>query len=158
MSQADGAITIQGSDEFSGENGEVSISGINAGGVVIINGRVVTPDNYSGQWVKTPPAQIVLNVPYRQNLNLRTSGGNIRIDRLQGQFNARASGGDIEADDVDGSVEVRTSGGGIASDFPDLAPENAAGRARIEKPLNGGGPDLVVRTTGGSIRIRRLDD
>ncbi len=272
LSQADGAITIHGSDEFSEGNGDVSVSGLRADGIVTINGRVVTPDNFSGKWVKTPPAQIVLNVPYRQNLNLRTSGGNIRIDRLQGQFNARASGGDIEADDVDGSVEVRTAGGGIRlqhasgsvdattsggsiqlgnvsgeiksrtsggsirigeahgtleartsggsiavgsasgavhastaggsvevrmadqpksdselrasggnvtvylrddlqldlsanstggrirSDFPDLAPENTAGRARVEKPLNGGGPDLVVRSTGGSIRIRRLDD
>lgn len=272
LSQADGAITIQGSDEFSGVNGEVSIRGINAGGVVIINGRVVTPDNYSGQRVETPPAQIILNVPYRQNLKLRTRGGNIRIDRLQGQFNARTSGGNIEADDIDGSIEVRTSGGGIrlqhasgsvaatasggsiqlgevsgeinsrttggnirigeargtleartsggsiavgsasgavrastsggsvevrmanqpkldselrasggnvtvylrddlkldlsanssgggiTSDFRDLAPVNAIGRAIVEKPFNGGGPDLVVRTTGGSIRIRRLDD
>ena len=264
LRQADGAVTIQGSNESSGENGDVSISGINAGGVVTINGRVVTP--------KTPPAQIVLNVPYRQNLNLRTRGGNISIDRLQGQFHARASGGNIEADDIDGSVEVRTSGGGIRvqhasgtvaattsggsiqlgdvsgeinsrtsggnirigeargtleartaggsiavgsasgvvrartsggsvevrmanqpqldselratggnvtvylrddlkldlsaksvgggirSDFPDLVPEKSPGRAIVDKPFNGGGPDLVVQTTGGSIRIRRLDD
>ncbi len=272
LSQAHGAITIQGSDEFSGTNGDISVSGINAGGVVIINGRVVTPDKHSGHWVETPSAQIVLNVPYRQNLNLRASRGNIRIDRLEGQFNARTSGGNIEANDVDGSVEARTSGGGIrvqhasgsvaattsggsiqlgnvsgeiksrtsgggirigeaggtleartsggsitvgsasgavhastsggsvevrmadqpqmgselrasggnvtvylrddlqldlsantsgggiTSDFPDLAPEDSPGRAILEKPLNGGGPDLVMRSAGGSIRIRRLDD
>ena len=267
LSQEDGVITIQGRDEFSGESGDITVSGLNAGGIVIINGRVVTSDSYSGEL-----AQIVLNVPYRQNLKLRTSGGNITIDQLQGQFNARTSGGKIEANDVDGSVEMQTSGGGIRlqhasgsvaattsggsiqlgnvsgeivsrtsggsirigeaggtleartsggsivvggaccavrastsggpievrmadqpqtgselhtsggnvsvylrddlqfdlsastsggriiSDFVDLAPENSPGRAIVEKPLNGGGPDLIVRTSGGSIGIRRLDD
>lgn len=267
LSQEDGVITIQGTGEFSGDNGDITVSGIKAGGIVIINGRVVTPGDYSGE-----PAQITLNVPYRQDLELRTRGGNITIDRLQGQFNARTSGGNIEADDVDGSVEARTSGGEIrlqhasgsvvattsggsiqlgsvsgeiesrssggnirigeaggtleartsggyiavdsarravrarasggsvevgmadqphmrselraaggnvtvylrddlqldlsanttggriTSDFADLAPENSPGRATVEGPFNGGGPDLVVRTTGGSIRIRRLDD
>ena len=272
LSQEDGVITIQGRDEFSEENGDVTISGLNDDAIVIINGRVVSPENSSGQWAGTPLAQIALNVPYRQNLNLRTSWGDIEIDRLQGQFNARTSGGDIEANDVDGSVEVRTSGGGISlqhasgsvaartsggsillgsvagatesrtsggsirideaggavvartsggsievarargavqahtsggsvevsmadqpqvdselrasggnvsvyvrdelqldvsantsggritSDFPDLAPEDSVGRVILEKPLNGGGPNLVLRTSGGSIRIRRLDD
>lgn len=267
LGQEDGVITIQGRDEFSDEDGDITVSGLNAGGIVIINGRVVTSDNFSGK-----PAQIFLKVPYRQNLKLRTRGGNIRIDRLQGQLNARASGGNIEADDVDGSVEVQTSGGGIrlqhasgsvaattsggsiqlgnvsgeivsrtsggsirigdaggtlearasggsiavgrasgavrastsggsveirmadqpqmgselrasggnvtvylrddlqldlsantsgggiTSDFADLTPENSPGRATVEKPFNGGGPDLVVRTTGGSIRIRLLVD
>ena len=74
--QEDGVVTIQGSHEFSCESGDISVSGLNATGTVIVNGRVVTPDNYSGERITAPLAQIVLNVPYRQNLKLRTTVGN----------------------------------------------------------------------------------
>ena len=216
-------------------------------------------------------AEITLSVPYQQHLNLRTSGGNIEIDRLQGEFTARTSGGNIEAGAIDGpvdantsggrvivdqasgavnaqssggsirlgsiagAVEARTSGGNIRiaesgantaartsggsieienaggavqartsggsvevgfagqpeadselrtsggsvtvslpdgfqaelsgstsggsvrSEFPDAAPEQSYGRGSIEQSLNGGGPELVLRTSGGNIRIRRRE-
>ena len=270
LSQEDGVTTIHGRDECSEEDGAITISGRDDA-VIIINGRIVNPNSPSGRCLRAPLAEIAINVPYRQYLNLRTSGGDIRIDRLQGVFTARTSGGDIEADDIDGSADVRTSGGGIrlqhasgsvaartsggsihlnsvvgviesrtsggsirigeagaaveartsggsievasaggavhartsggsvevslanqpqmdselrtsggnvtvyvrddlqldlsantsggriSSDFPELAPENSAGHANLEKALNGGGPELVLQTSGGSIWIRRLE-
>lgn len=241
------------------------------GGVVTVNGEYDRPNILFG-FSNRRSAVVTMNVPYRQNLDLRTSGGDIGIDRLQGEFTARTSGGDIEAGSVDGPVNVRTSGGSIrlesssgdvdaetsggairlnqvagevfaktsggririgdagasveartsggsidiasaggavqartsggsvevgfagqpdgyselrtsggsvtaylrddlqanlsastsggrvTSDFPDTSAENSAGRGKLEQALNGGGPELVLRTSGGSVRILRQDN
>lgn len=240
-------------------------------GVVTVNGEYDRPNLLFG-FSNRRSAIVTMNVPYRQNLDLRTSGGDIGIDRLQGEFTARTSGGDIEAGSVDGpvnartsggsirlesssgdvdavtsggairlnqvagevfartsggririgdagaSVEARTSGGGIdiasaggavqartsggsvevgftgqpdgdselrtsggsvtaylhddvqanlsastsggrvTSDFPDISPENSGGRGELEQALNGGGPELELRTSGGSVRIMRHEN
>lgn len=247
--------------EFSQEDGIVTIGGDIVGRRGLFDWR---------SW--GPLAEVTLNVPYRQNLNLSTSGGDIRIDRLQGKLDAATSGGEIDAGDIDGSVDLATSGGrirlqqssgpvtaatsggsiqfgsvagaveartsggririgeagatvsaatsggsievgraagavqaqtsggsvevslagqtdadselrtsggsvtvylpdgfqadlsaksfggGVTSDFPELVVDNSAGGGKLEQSFNGGGPDMVLRTSGGSIRIRRLED
>ena len=239
-------------------------------GVVTIHGEYDRPNILFG-FSNRRSAIVTMNVPYRQNLDLRTSGGDIGIDRLQGEFAARTSGGDIEAGSVDGPVNARTSGGSIrlesssgavfaetsggairlnqvagevyaktsggrirignagasveartsggsidiesaggavqartsggsvavgftgqpdgdselrtsggsvtaylrddvcanlsastsggrvTSDFPDISADNSAGRGKLQQTLNGGGPELVLRTSGGSVRIVRHD-
>ena len=241
-------------------------------GVVTILGHYEGRDSWFDWFSSDPQAEIQMKVPYRQNLHLGTSGGDIELDRLQGEFTARTSGGDIEAEDVDGPVDAKTSGGtievenasdsviartsggsirlkavageidaktsggsirigeagaavvaktsggsievegarravqartsggsievgfvgqpestselrtsggnvtahlfddlkanlsastsggGVSSDFPEATPDNSYGRGRLSQALNGGGPDLMLKTSGGSIRIRRLED
>lgn len=261
---------------------EVSFSAVQTGrlefefsqddGVVTIRGRDEGSNGLFGWFSRGPTAEITMNVPYRQNLNLRTRGGDITLDRLQGELSARTSGGDLEAGDIDGPVEMETSGGtiqlesasgsvsaetsggsirlnqiagevsartsggririgetggaveartsggsigidsaggavqaqtsggsvevgfvgqpggdselrtsggsvtvylrddvqanlsastsggGVTSDIFDLTPENSPGRSSVNQSLNGGGPDLVLQSSGGSIRIRRRED
>lgn len=205
-------------------------------GVVTINGEYDRPGFVFGGFSNRRSATVTMNVPYRQNLDLRTSGGDIDLDRLQGEFHARTSGGNIEAGAIDGSSNLRTSGGTIrlenssgpvvaetsggsiniesaggavfartsggsvevgfagqpdgdselrtsggsvtaylnddvqanidastsggrvTSDIPGVAPENSAGRSNLEQALNGGGPELVMRTSGGSVRILRHEN
>lgn len=241
-------------------------------GVVTIRGRYEGRDGWFDWFSSEPHAKIRLKVPYRQDLNIGTRGGDIELDRLQGEFTAHTSGGDIEAEDVDGPVDAKTSGGTIkvenaresvsattsggsirlntvvgevvaktsggsirigevgaavvaktsggsievesakgavqartsggsievgfvgqpdggselrtsggnvtvylldhlkanlsastsggqvSSDFPEATPDNASGRGRLRHALNGGGPDMVVKTSGGSVRIRRVED
>ncbi len=240
-------------------------------GVVTIHGEYDRP-NFLFGFSNRRSAIVTMNVPYRQNLDLQTSGGDIGIDRLQGEFAARTSGGDIEAGAVDGPVDARTSGGSIrlessngdvdavtsggairlnqvagevfaktsggririgdagasveartsggsidiesaagavqartsggsvevgfagqpdgyselrtsggsvtaylhddvranlsastsggrvTSDFPEISPENSGGRGKLEQALNGGGPELELRTSGGSVRIMRHEN
>ena len=82
-------------------------------GVVTIRGEYEDQNSLFGWFTRDPRAEIEIKVPYRQNLNLRTRGGDIELDRLQGEFTARTSGGGIEAGDVDGPVDAKTSGGTI---------------------------------------------
>lgn len=106
---------------------------------------------------------------------VRTSGGSIRVRRAGAGVDASTSGGRITADfrsRVDRDSRLSTSGGGItvtlgrdvgfdvdasgsrvdATDFG----VTADGRRRnsLEAALNGGGPGLRLRSSGGTIRIR----
>lgn len=106
---------------------------------------------------------------------LETSGGNIRIEEVSGVIDASSSAGNITASIVQqppadsnlstsaGSVTVNlgagigldidasTSVGGVSSDF---SVDGRVRRNSIDGSINGGGPELRLRTSAGSIRIR----
>jgi hypothetical protein len=73
-----------------------------------------------------------ISVPRQTSLELKTGGGDVRAEDLEGTFHLRTSGGDVEASDVKGNLEGETSGGDM----------------RIRQ-LSG---DLMLRTSGGDIR------
>ena len=128
------------------------------------------------------------------NLEARTSGGSISIQRASGRVRAETSGGGIKVEDVAGSIDARTSGGSVEARIsrqPDgdcylgtsgggvrvsLAPDlrfnvdartrggrvrsalpllvsGNLGGSRVEGELNGGGPKLTLRTSGGNIHL-----
>lgn len=105
-------------------------------------------------------------------LDLRTSGGHITLKESSGSTNARTSGGNISADmnSVNEFVELRTSGGSIDITLPtdtgfDLALrgnrvpselKNFSGeitRNKLNGQINGGGPKISARTSGGSVDL-----
>lgn len=108
---------------------------------------------------------------------LSTSGGNIRIESASGMVRASTSGGSIRAgidgqlsDDSSlttsgGSVRVTvnkgvkfnldasTSGGGV--DVSGFSFESVSqSRSKAVGRVNGGGPQLKVRSSGGSVSVR----
>ena len=108
-------------------------------------------------------------------IDIQTSGGSIGVYDVVGPVNARTSGGPIEvrfAGEPEG--ELRTSGGSILAEIPanaalDLEAETSGGRVEIDGELrvrgqissnrvhgeiNGGGPVLQLRTSGGNVRVR----
>lgn len=108
---------------------------------------------------------------------LSTSGGNIRIESASGMVRASTSGGSIRAG-IDsqlshdsslttsgGSVRVTvnkgvkfdldavTSGGGV--DVAGFTLESVSqSRSKVVGRVNGGGPQLKVRSSGGSVSVR----
>lgn len=115
---------------------------------------------------------------FRGPVQVGTSGGNIEIEQVAGSVKGTTSGGSIAAsltsiaDEVflstsGGSVTLRTpasaafdleattSGGGVHSDLPVTA-RGKPSKQRLEGPVNGGGKRVVLRTSGGSIRVRTL--
>ena len=109
-----------------------------------------------------------------------TSGGSISIDEVSGTIDARTSGGSIQAaltEQPAGDSELRTSGGTITVRLADgigldVNAKTSAGRVttdfdvpprekdemnRLDAAINGGGPAMLLRTSGGSIRINRLN-
>ncbi len=119
------------------------------------------------------------------NLDARTSGGDIRVPRVGGGVRAASAGGEIRvglaACDGRGMVTIRNDGGdvtlavpadckaevelvvtgaddednNIRSDFPELSVSRRNGVQRAAGTLNGGGEKIQVRTTSGTIRLRK---
>lgn len=109
------------------------------------------------------------------SVKVSTSGGNVRVDDASGPLIAHTSGGNVSArlsnqpkgdcslKTSGGNVEVQlasnlaldldahTSGGRVESDFPGTSNKQ---KTRLTAQLNGGGPNLMLETSGGNVRIR----
>lgn len=110
---------------------------------------------------------------------LSTSGGSIKIDSASGRLRAQTSGGsvrakltgaltgDSELSTSGGSVtatvdktaafrlDASTSGGSVDADGLTITLEGAnKNRSRLAGAVNGGGPVLKLRSSGGNISIR----
>lgn len=120
-------------------------------GVVTIRGKHEGGGGWFDWFSSSSQAEINMKVPYRQELNLVTRGGNIELDRLQGEFTARTSGGDIDAEEVDGPVDVRTSGGTIKVEKASGSVDAATSGGSIQLDAVGG--EVSAKTSGGRIRI-----
>ncbi len=110
-------------------------------------------------------------------IDAHTSGGGISVDEVMGSLQADTSGGSIKATITSqpkgdcrlttsgGSITVhlgkgigvdldaKTSGGSVSTDFP-VTIQGEIKRNALKAEINGGGPNLYLRTSGGSIRIR----
>ena len=81
--------------------------------------------------------KIEVRVPERYNLDLKTSGGGIRVSDLDGFVKARTSGGGISVGNVSGQVSCNTSGGGVT--------------------VGDAGGDVKIVTSGGGITLRHVE-
>jgi len=110
-------------------------------------------------------------------VKVKTSGGSIKINDVAGSVDAHTSGGSIMAKltkqpkensrliTSGGSVTAylepslavdllaSTSGGSVSSEF-DV--NGRIKRTKIEGEINGGGPKLTLKTSGGSVRVKVL--
>ncbi len=95
----------------------------------------------------------IITVPKKYNLNLKTSGGGISVDDLDGEVKAKTSGGSLHFGNIVGYVDAKTSGGGI----------NLAGcQADVDIRTSGGSisigdveGNVNAHTSGGSIKIKK---
>ena len=109
---------------------------------------------------------------------VHTSGGSIGLEGIAGAIEGSTSGGGIRAvltsvkqavrlETSGGSVSVQvaenaafdldaeTSAGGVHSDLP-VTITGKAEHSRLKGPVNGGGQTVRLRTSGGSIEIKKL--
>lgn len=115
----------------------------------------------------------------RGRVKAETSGGGINVNEVQGSLDASTSGGGITATITEqpqgdchletsgGSIDVhlaenigveldaKTSGGRVRTDFPVTGPAERE-KNSLRAPINGGGPVLLLRTSGGGIGVSRL--
>ncbi|MGH9353590.1 MAG: DUF4097 family beta strand repeat-containing protein, partial [Terriglobia bacterium] len=82
-------------------------------------------------------AKLEVSVPLKFNLDVKTQGGNVRVEKLDGQLRADTAGGDIRAGDVRGPVWVSTAGGMI--------------------DLGNIGQTVFARSKGGNIRVGNVN-
>ena len=111
------------------------------------------------------------------NVELHTSGGSINTDTVTGNLNAHTSGGSIKVtidkqltedaklttsggsitayltSDIQLDINASTSGGRVKSDF-DI--DGRVKKMSVKGSINGGGPKLTLKTSGGSIKIKEM--
>jgi len=123
-----------------------------------------------------PTVSVRAWVPRERAVEVRTSGGGIEIAGVSGAVRAETSGGSIRTRFLRvPSGRVETRGGAIEVAFPasagaqlDAAAEGGrvyvehgvrslatADPGRVVGAVNGGGPTLRLRATGGDINVRR---
>lgn len=107
----------------------------------------------------------------------RTTGGSMSLGRVLGSIDARTTGGSIDAvlaaqpgsdsdlrttggsinialaEDLAVDLDARTIGGRVSISIP-VTNEEGDGKSKRLASVNGGGPRITLRTTGGSIRVR----
>jgi DUF4097 and DUF4098 domain-containing protein YvlB len=109
---------------------------------------------------------------------LKTSGGDIKIDSVENTLRAETSGGDVRAGfkgALKGDCELSTSGGEVkatvsreasfrldastsggevnASGLTITIDHGGAGKSSLSGLVNGGGPLLKLRSSGGNVEI-----
>jgi hypothetical protein len=111
-------------------------------------------------------------------LNVHTSGGGITVGEVGGTVKASTSGGSIKAyisdqprgdcrlttsggsinvylrEDLGFHINARSSGGRVYTEFP-VKIQGRISKNHLDADLNGGGPELYLKTSGGSIHIHR---
>jgi hypothetical protein len=111
-------------------------------------------------------------------VNAHTSGGGITVNEVMGKIQADTSGGSVKAyisqqpkgdcrlktsggsitvylaENVAVNVDAGTSGGSIHTDFP-LTLQGKISKQKLKAQINGGGPELSLHTSGGSIYIKK---
>jgi DUF4097 and DUF4098 domain-containing protein YvlB len=115
----------------------------------------------------------------QRNVVASTSGGGVRVQRAGGRVEAHTSGGSVTVGFLPGngqggdvstsgggisamvdpsvalSIDASSSGGGVNSELP-VTVRGALSRRELRADLNGGGPMLRLRTSGGGVRISAL--
>ena len=111
------------------------------------------------------------------DVDIKTSGGSLDLVNIIGKINAKTSGGSIKlklptnptkdsklktsggsitaylAKGVAVNLSAKTSGGRVSSEFD----VNGTTKKRsIVGTINGGGPELILKTSGGSVRIKEI--
>ena len=111
------------------------------------------PGSWFGNW---PPVTVsfVVTVPKNFNLKLNTSGGNIAVASLTGNVHARTSGGDLRFDRIDGDIDAGTSGGNVSLKEGTARAMLRTSGGDIEIDRAGGPTD--VSTSGGNIKINSV--
>jgi hypothetical protein len=91
-------------------------------------------------------------------VNARTSGGHVSA-RLSGQpkqdCSLKTSGGNVDlqlAANLNFNLNASTGGGRVSSDFPGDFNKQ---KTKLTAQINGGGPEVVLQTSGGNVQIRK---
>jgi len=121
---------------------------------LIIKGEKIRISLFKFFKFKSKKVQFTIAVPRNFNLNLKTAGGRIDLNSIEGEVSGSTSGGGIAAEKITGPLDVRTSGGRInLNEINGPVGAKTSGGSIGLQDING----LVeARTSGGRITTSRL--
>lgn len=156
--------------------GDISLTGSRGKAILHTSGGGIRVDDVAGEVVAETSGGSVQVNRATGRISAHTSGGSITIRETTGAVDASTSGGSVSARlsaqpqetsrlstsggsinielaaSVHVDVDASTSGGGISSDF---AVPISGDRQNLRAAINGGGPLLQLRTSGGGISIQK---
>src|SRR5215212_5490625 len=159
--------------------GSISVNGARGNVIAHTSGGSITVGDADGPVdAKTSGGSITITRA-DGDVVAHTSGGSIRIDDVAGTVNASTSGGSINArlsrqpkgdsrlttsgggvsvtlaSNIAVELDAHASGGGVHSDVP-VTVVGEQDDDSLQGSINGGGPKLVLRSSGGGIRVRPI--
>ena len=170
---------ITGTASLATSGGDVELTSASGKLTIHTSGGSIIPGEASGPAeLKTSGGSIKVK-RVGGDLYARTSGGSIKIEEALGTIDASTSGGSVTArfatapqadsklSTSGGSITVslpaganlnldaHASGGGVDSEIP-VTVVGKQDEDTLNGKINAGGPKLTLRTSGGSINVRRL--
>jgi hypothetical protein len=157
--------------------GNISLAGSGGRAVLHTSGGGIRIEDVAGEVVAETSGGSVDVRRATGRVSAHTSGGNVTIRETTGAVDASTSGGNVSAylsaqpneacrlSTSGGNINVElarslhldldasTSGGGVSTDFP-VASRSRDGQS-LHASINGGGPLLQLRTSGGGINIQK---
>lgn len=117
-----------------------------------ISFRAFVPQTASAK-LKTSGGSLSLN-GINGSIEGETSGGSIKVAHVKSNVNLKTSGGSINADDVRGDLLLHTSGGSIKlNNLKGKTDARTSGGSIGATDIDG---ELIAKTSGGSIRVDRM--
>jgi len=128
---------------------ELKVRPLEAGGMLIESTMAPGPRTSSRLKI-----EFEFEVPLRFNLDLETQGGDIEVERLEGQLRATTAGGNIRSGDIVGPAKVETAGGGISlgNIGGHLDAQTAGGSIQVGDVKG----NTILETSGGEIKAGRV--
>jgi len=158
--------------------GSISLDGCSGTADLKTSGGSLNIGNVKGNVVASTSGGSIHIGRVEGTVEAKTSGGGINVEEVAGDINASTSGGPIRAtitrqpkgdcrlhtsgggitlyvdENIAVSLEASTSGGSVKTDLP-VEVIGEIKRSSLRGKINGGGPELTLHTSGGSIRIKK---
>lgn len=109
-------------------------------------------------WFSNIKVEVEIKVPVKFNLDINTSGGDIKCGGIEGMLMLNTSGGDIWTDKCSGNISVSTSGGDVFLFCKDASIEAETSGGDIELEYSGENMGVDLSTSGGDIEIKLPSD
>lgn len=164
---------VSGEQELKTSGGSLSLNTVSGNVEAGTSGGSINIERYSGRLEAHTSGGSINLKEAKGDLNVRTSGGSIHLDNISGSVDASTSGGGIHANitGLEKYLRLKTSGGSITATVPsglgldlDLKGNRVntklvnfngeAEKDRIRGSMNGGGIEVYMATSGGSVELQ----
>ncbi len=170
---------ITGSVDGKTSGGSITLDGCVGDANIKTSGGSITIGQVDGNVIAKTSGGSVKIEKAKGTVDAATSGGSINVDEVMGTINARTSGGSVNAaiseqpegecrlatsggsvrvtlaEDIKATIDARTSGGRVKTEFP-VTVQGRLKKNQLNAEINGGGPLLYLRTSGGNIYLRKF--
>jgi DUF4097 and DUF4098 domain-containing protein YvlB len=159
-----GSITLEGCNgtaEVRTSGGSIRIGDVNGNVDAHTSGGSVTIDRAGGEVIAKTSGGSINVEEVMGTIEASTSGGTVTAHiskQPKGRCYLNTSGGSIKvylADDIGVDLDASTSGGHVETDFP-VTVSGRISKRSLKAEVNDGGPEMVLRTSGGSIYLRKM--